>query len=181
MSGAARRAGAQLRTIARRSYASSSEPFWSEGKQTGQNGLLFNESPPPAGQSRVMETWELPWRALPRALRPTRHAVGSAAHLLAGGRDICAAAPGAQPRGRGCALPRRTCPGPAGLRGRTGCARAPETGRWLAERWSARRARGRYLTFASATVILGVGLSAKPETGMTAWARSEARKQLGWE
>lgn len=35
--------------------------FWSEGTQTGRNGYLFGESPPPPGQNRKWETWELPW------------------------------------------------------------------------------------------------------------------------
>lgn len=34
--------------------------FWSEGTQTGRNGYLFGETPPPAGQSRKWESWELP-------------------------------------------------------------------------------------------------------------------------
>lgn len=39
----------------------SSEPYFSEGKQTGNNGYLFNESPPPPGESRKWESWEAPW------------------------------------------------------------------------------------------------------------------------
>ena len=42
--------------------------YWSEGTVTEKVGLLFGETPPPAGQSRVMEGWELPWcAASPRA------------------------------------------------------------------------------------------------------------------
>jgi hypothetical protein len=32
--------------------------FWSEGTQTGRNGYLFGETPPPAGQKRKWESWE---------------------------------------------------------------------------------------------------------------------------
>lgn len=35
--------------------------FWSEGTQTGHNGFLFGETPPPAGQSRKMQWWEPMW------------------------------------------------------------------------------------------------------------------------
>lgn len=35
--------------------------FWSEGTQTGRNGYLFGETPPPPGQARKWESWELPW------------------------------------------------------------------------------------------------------------------------
>ena len=35
--------------------------FFDDGKQVGRNGYLFGESPPPPGQSRKMESWELPW------------------------------------------------------------------------------------------------------------------------
>lgn len=34
--------------------------FWSEGTQTGLNGFLFGELPPPAGQARKLLWWE-PW------------------------------------------------------------------------------------------------------------------------
>merc|ERR1719473_1835138 len=38
------------------------KPFWSEGTQEGpQPGYLFGESPPPPGQARKWESWELPW------------------------------------------------------------------------------------------------------------------------
>jgi hypothetical protein len=37
---------------------------------------------------------------------------------------------------------------------------------------------GRYTTLGLATVILGVGLSNKPDTSATNWARREAQKQL---
>lgn len=40
------------------------------------------------------------------------------------------------------------------------------------------RAHCRYATLAAATVILGVGLNAKPETSVSAWARAEAKKDL---
>lgn len=32
--------------------------FWSEGTQTGPNGYLFGETPPPPGHSRKWESWE---------------------------------------------------------------------------------------------------------------------------
>jgi hypothetical protein len=32
--------------------------FWSEGTQTGRNGYLFGETPPPAGHARKWESWE---------------------------------------------------------------------------------------------------------------------------
>jgi len=35
--------------------------YWSEGTQTGRNGYLFGESPPPPGQSRKWESWEAIW------------------------------------------------------------------------------------------------------------------------
>jgi hypothetical protein len=39
------------------------ESFWGPGKDPPEerNGLLFNETPPPPGQSRKWELWELPW------------------------------------------------------------------------------------------------------------------------
>lgn len=38
----------------------SNESFFSEGKHE-PGGLLFNESPPKAGESRAWESWEAPW------------------------------------------------------------------------------------------------------------------------
>lgn len=35
--------------------------FWSEGTQTGRNGFLFGELPPPPGQSRKWQWWEPIW------------------------------------------------------------------------------------------------------------------------
>lgn len=35
--------------------------FWSEGTQTGYNGFLFGEIPPPRGQSRAWQWWEPIW------------------------------------------------------------------------------------------------------------------------
>ena len=35
--------------------------FWSEGTQERVPGNLFCETPPPPGQSRKWESWELPW------------------------------------------------------------------------------------------------------------------------
>mmetsp|Transcript_38761 Transcript_38761/g.96157 ORF Transcript_38761/g.96157 Transcript_38761/m.96157 type:complete len:113 (-) Transcript_38761:186-524(-) len=37
--------------------------YWAEGtqKEGHINGVLFNETPPPPGQSRVWEDWEAPW------------------------------------------------------------------------------------------------------------------------
>lgn len=32
--------------------------FWADGTQTGRNGYLFGETPPPAGQKRKWESWE---------------------------------------------------------------------------------------------------------------------------
>lgn len=37
-----------------------SEPFLSPGKNQ-PTGYLFNENPPPPGQKRKLESWELPW------------------------------------------------------------------------------------------------------------------------
>lgn len=34
--------------------------FWSEGSQAKVDGFLFNETPPPPGQSRRLESWEIP-------------------------------------------------------------------------------------------------------------------------
>jgi hypothetical protein len=34
--------------------------FFSEGSQKRTDGLLFNETPPPHGQSRRLESWEIP-------------------------------------------------------------------------------------------------------------------------
>eukprot|EP00879_Flechtneria_rotunda_P000762 GHRR01000883.1.p1 GENE.GHRR01000883.1~~GHRR01000883.1.p1 ORF type:complete len:155 (+),score=49.44 GHRR01000883.1:159-623(+) len=33
--------------------------FWAEGTQTGRNGYIFGETPPPPGQKRKWESWEL--------------------------------------------------------------------------------------------------------------------------
>lgn len=35
--------------------------FWADGTQTGRNGYLFGESPPPPGQKRKWESWEMPF------------------------------------------------------------------------------------------------------------------------
>lgn len=35
--------------------------FWSEGTQTGKNGFLFGEVPPPPGHSRQIQWWEPIW------------------------------------------------------------------------------------------------------------------------
>ncbi len=35
--------------------------FWSEGTQTGHNGFLFGEVPPPPGKARVIQWWEPIW------------------------------------------------------------------------------------------------------------------------
>lgn len=65
----ARRAGSLL---FKRRMGGASEPFFSEGKQTGVNGNLFNETPPPPGQSRKWESWEAPWcDRLERSSAPT--------------------------------------------------------------------------------------------------------------
>ena len=37
--------------------------WWAEGTQEGPNGVLFNETPPPPGQARKWEDWELPYYA----------------------------------------------------------------------------------------------------------------------
>ena len=42
------------------------EPFLSPGKNQ-PGGYLFNETPPPPGQKRKLESWELPWYCFPRA------------------------------------------------------------------------------------------------------------------
>lgn len=34
--------------------------FWSDGTQAKGDGFLFGETPPPKGQSRVWESWEMP-------------------------------------------------------------------------------------------------------------------------
>ena len=34
--------------------------FWSDGSQKQVDGVLFGETPPPPGQSRRWESWELP-------------------------------------------------------------------------------------------------------------------------
>jgi hypothetical protein len=34
--------------------------FWSDGTQEKVDGYLFNETPPPPGQSRRLESWEIP-------------------------------------------------------------------------------------------------------------------------
>ncbi|KAK9917069.1 hypothetical protein WJX75_000556 [Coccomyxa subellipsoidea] len=71
------------------------ETLFAPGKNT-PGGYLFNETPPPPGQKRHLESWELPW----------------------------------------------------------------------------------YFTLVAATVMLTVGLSAKPDTNITSWARKEAAKEL---
>jgi len=90
--------GAQRASV--RSYgAGPPGGYFAEGTQTGRNGYLFGETPPPAGKSRVWEDWEAPW----------------------------------------------------------------------------------YATLALATGILCFGLSAKPETRMTSWAKEEAQRRLDAE
>jgi len=73
--------------------------YFSEGTQTGRNGYLFGETPPPPGKRRIWEDWEAPW----------------------------------------------------------------------------------YATLAIATGVLYFGLSAKPETRMTTWAKEEAARRLAAE
>lgn len=50
-----------LRNIRSRS-AGPKESFWADGKHE-PTGYLFNETPPPPGQSRKWESWEAPWCA----------------------------------------------------------------------------------------------------------------------
>jgi hypothetical protein len=33
--------------------------FWADGTQTGRNGYLFGETPPPPGEARKWESWEM--------------------------------------------------------------------------------------------------------------------------
>ena len=35
--------------------------WWAAGTQKEGTGVLFGETPPPPGQSRVWEDWEAPW------------------------------------------------------------------------------------------------------------------------
>ena len=35
--------------------------YFSQGTQTGRNGVLFGETPPKEGQKRVRESWEAPY------------------------------------------------------------------------------------------------------------------------
>jgi hypothetical protein len=60
-----RRAAAALAPRGARRFAGGPPGgFFGEGAQKGgHNGYLFGELPPPFGQSRVMEAWELPWCA----------------------------------------------------------------------------------------------------------------------
>lgn len=62
-----RAAGATARSFNRtstRSYgAGPPGGYFTEGTQTGRNGYLFGETPPPPGKSRVWEDWEAPWYA----------------------------------------------------------------------------------------------------------------------
>ncbi|KAK9837686.1 hypothetical protein WJX74_002990 [Apatococcus lobatus] len=48
-----------LRNIRSRA-AGPKESFWADGKHE-PTGYLFNETPPPPGQSRKWESWEAPW------------------------------------------------------------------------------------------------------------------------
>ena len=48
------------------------ESFWSQGKQEKVPGYLFNETPPPPGESRKWEGWELGWYDFLLLLQPTR-------------------------------------------------------------------------------------------------------------
>jgi hypothetical protein len=34
--------------------------FWSDGTQAKVDGYIFNETPPPPGQQRRLESWEIP-------------------------------------------------------------------------------------------------------------------------
>lgn len=60
MSAFLRRASAQLlRSGAQRGgHSWPGGSFWAEGTQTGRNGYLFGETPPPNGQARKWESWE---------------------------------------------------------------------------------------------------------------------------
>lgn len=40
---------------------SDSKGFFTEGTQDKMPGVLFNESPPPPGTKRQLESWEIPW------------------------------------------------------------------------------------------------------------------------
>lgn len=50
----------QLRNIKARGSGGTKGGFFAEGKNE-PGGLLFNETPPPPGQSRKWESWEGPW------------------------------------------------------------------------------------------------------------------------
>lgn len=61
MAATLRRAGAQLlrNNIQRGGHGWPGGSFWAEGTQTGRNGYIFGETPPPPGQKRKWESWEL--------------------------------------------------------------------------------------------------------------------------
>lgn len=70
--------------------------YWSEGTQTGRNGYLFGESPPPPGQSRKWESWEAIWCVPARGFRSVDSAgracvafVFGAGSPRSGGADSC--------------------------------------------------------------------------------------------
>jgi len=51
------------RQQARRMGAGPPGGYWADGQQPEghRNGNLFGETPPPPGQSRIWEDWEIPW------------------------------------------------------------------------------------------------------------------------
>ncbi|XRB13244.1 NADH dehydrogenase [ubiquinone] 1 beta subcomplex subunit 11, mitochondrial [Pseudoscourfieldia marina] len=52
-----------LHTSARR-HGGPDKGFWTEGTNVKEPGYLFGETPPPPGQSRKWESWELPWYSM---------------------------------------------------------------------------------------------------------------------
>lgn len=61
--------------------------FWSEGTKEPE-GYLFNETPPPPGQKRKWEGWELPWCVTVHTVNTLPHKSCATRYLGMGGSAV---------------------------------------------------------------------------------------------
>lgn len=140
--------------------AQSEGKFFGEGARTDKNGLLFGETPTPPGQKRQWEDWEAPWYAWYSMLQfPELHPVLQALPLPV---PVVACVKGLVMSQASHIL----------LRQMHTIACLHRTS------W---HHSCRYAAMTAAALMLGFGLSSRPETSMMVWAKRQAKKELDAE